>query len=103
MYNRYMNSGGFEDFFKPIEAPAPQPAATPEPTVPVEPVGAADSKHKGLSASLKNLVGNTGLKRPEFDADTLLLLVLVYFLIADGDDNVSDTLLIIGALLLLGF
>ena len=48
-------------------------------------------------------MGGNGLKLPEFDADTLLLLVLVYFLIADGDDNISDTLLIIGALLLLGF
>ena len=98
MYNRYMNSGGFEDFFKPAEAPAPQ--AVPEPAVPVEP---AESKPKGLSAALKQLTGGTGLKLPEFDTDTILLLVLVYFLVADGDDNISDTLLIIGALLLLGF
>ncbi len=98
MYNRYMNSGGFEDFFKPAEAPAP-PAA-PGPAVPVEP---ADGRPKGLSAALKQLTGGGGLKLPELDADTVLLLILVYFLVADGDDNISDTLLIIGALLLLGF
>ena len=40
---------------------------------------------------------------PEFDADTILLLVLVYFLVADDNENISDTLLIIGVLLLLGF
>ena len=97
MYNRYMNSGGFEDFFKPVEAPAPPPAAEPE--VPVEPT---ENKPKGLSSVLKNLTGG-GLKLPEFDTDTLLLLVLVYFLVADDDSNLSDTLLIIGILLLLGF
>lgn len=99
MYNRYMNSGGFEDFFKPVEAPAP-PAAEPE--VPVEPVEPTENKPKGLSSVLKNLTGG-GLKLPEFDTDTLLLLVLVYFLVADDDSNLSDTLLIIGILLLLGF
>ncbi|HIU43631.1 MAG TPA: hypothetical protein IAB67_04955 [Candidatus Ventrousia excrementavium] len=100
MYNRYMNSGGFEDFFKPVEAPAPPPAAEPE--VPVAPVEPTENKPKGLSSVLKNLTGG-GLKLPEFDTDTLLLLVLVYFLIADDDSNLSDTLLIIGILLLLGF
>ena len=96
MYNRYMNSGGFEDFFKPVEAPAPP---EPEPARPAEPAG---GKSKGLSSLLKNLTGS-GLKLPELDTDTLLLLVLVYFLIADDDSNLSDTLLIIGILLLLGF
>ena len=100
MYNRYMNSGGFEDFFKPVEAPAPPPAVEPE--VPVEPVEPTENKPKGLSSVLKNLTGG-GLKLPEFDTDTLLLLVLVYFLVADDDSNLSDTLLIIGILLLLGF
>ena len=100
MYNRYMNSSGFEDFSKPVKAPAPPPAAEPE--VPVEPVEPTENKPKGLSSVLKNLTGG-GLKLPEFDTDTLLLLVLVYFLVADDDSNLSDTLLIIGILLLLGF
>ena len=42
------------------------------------------------------------------DSDTILLLILVYFLLADTDENgeksnLADTLLIVGALLLLGF
>jgi hypothetical protein len=51
---------------------------------------------------LKGLLGG-GIKLPEFNTDTILLLVLVYFLVADDSENISDTLLIIGVLLLLGF
>ena len=54
------------------------------------------------SGGLKSLFGSN-IKLPEFDADTVLLLVLVYFLVADETENISDTLLIIGVLLLLGF
>lgn len=54
------------------------------------------------SSTLKGLFGGN-IKLPEFDADTILLLVLVYFLVADDTENISDTLLIIGVLLLLGF
>ena len=53
-------------------------------------------------SALKGLFGGN-IKLPEFDADTILLLVLVYFLVADDTENISDTLLIIGVLLLLGF
>ncbi len=53
-------------------------------------------------SALKGLFGGN-IKLPEFDADTILLLVLVYFLVADDNENISDTLLIIGVLLLLGF
>ena len=53
-------------------------------------------------SGLKGLFGGS-IKLPEFDADTVLLLVLVYFLVADETENISDTLLIIGVLLLLGF
>ena len=44
---------------------------------------------------LKGLLGG-GIKLPEFSTDTILLLVLVYFLVADDSENISDTLLIIG-------
>ena len=54
------------------------------------------------SSTLKGLFGGN-IKLPEFDADIILLLVLVYFLVADDTENISDTLLIIGVLLLLGF
>ena len=114
MYNRYMNSDGFEEFFKPIaenESTASSTSAAADDTVvsAAEPA-APESKPKGLSA-LKNLLGggnssgssSGGLKLPELDGDMLLLLVLVYFLVADGNENISDTLIVIGALLLLGF
>lgn len=52
---------------------------------------------------LRGLLGDS-IKLPEFDADTVLLLVLVYFLVAEEDSShLSDTILIIGILLLIGF
>ena len=67
------------------------------PEVPAPP----EEKPRGLGA-LKGLFGGN-IKLPEFNADTILLLVLVYFLVADDSENISDTLLIVGVLLLLGF
>ncbi len=102
MYNRYLNAGGFDEYFTPAEdarAPA-EPAPAPEPAFqqPQEP------PKKG------GLLGNLGerIKLPNLDSDTILLLVLVYFLISDSEENgeknnIVDTLLIVGALLLLGF
>lgn len=55
------------------------------------------------ASGLRGLLGDN-FKLPEIDADTILLLILVYFLVADEDnDHFSDTLLIIGILLLIGF
>lgn len=100
LYNRYINS----DSFEPI--PPHDMGNTGEESF-SDAVGenaeANTEEHgpaKGLSA-LKNLLGNN-IKLPEFNTDTILLLVLVYFLIADPDDKVSDTVLIIAALFLLG-
>ncbi len=132
MYNRYINGPGFSAPTEPSPAPesaAPdpttpdRPAPASAPQEPLDPAAAQpidfsdvagetqeappppDSEEKptdkGLGA-LKNLLGNR-FKLPDFDSDTLLLLVLVYFLVADDRENISDTLLIIGALLLLGF
>lgn len=142
MYNRYMNSGGFEEYFVPqpraqpvmsqsmaqhntmpqnmmqqnmmqqnmmrqnaMQQPQfpslPPPAEAVNVTAEETPAPAPAKSKGGLTSSLKNLLGNN-LKLPEIDADTILLLVVAYFLIADSDENVSDTLLIIGALFLLG-
>ena len=108
MFNRYINPDAFGE--------VPRSEKPPE-TQPYEDVsnqsGSADKKPSGTA---KGLFGS-GIKLPEFDADTILMLVLVYFLISDelspsskddGDsekskNKISDTLLIIGALLLLGF
>ncbi len=69
--------------------------------IPAEPPQQTTAKPRAANP-LKGLFGGN-IKLPEFDADTILLLVLVYFLIADDNENISDTLLIIGVLLLLGF
>jgi hypothetical protein len=63
-----------------------------------------DTKSESRSAnSLRGILGD-GIKLPELDADTVILLILVYFLLGDDDStHISDTILIIGALLLLGF
>lgn len=85
MYNRYLNLTGRD--------PVP-PALTEK----------AEEKPVEAENSRKGLFG-TGLKLPELNTDTLLILVLVYFLITDDEsaEDIGDTLLIIGALLLLGF
>lgn len=137
MYNRYMNSGGFEEYFVPqpraqpvMSQPMaqhysmpqnmmpqnmmrqnvpqqpqfpslPPPAEAVTVTAEENPAPSAAKNKGGLTSSLKSLLGNN-LKLPEIDADTILLLVVAYFLIADSDENISDTLLIIGALFLLG-
>lgn len=96
LYNRYMAGAWPEGAGTPAFSPAePQfkeiPAEEPQPP----------PKTKAPSG-LKSLFGGN-IRLPEFDADTVLLLVLVYFLVADETENISDTLLIIGVLLLLGF
>lgn len=101
LYNRYI-AGAWPDG---SPHPAAQTSGQPieEPTFADIPADAAASQYRAKSfGGLKGLFGGN-IKLPEFDADTLLLLVLVYFLVADETENISDTLLIIGVLLLLGF
>lgn len=104
MYNRYV-PGGF-DLPPPEEqqpAPAqPMPETSAFTNVNAEKSPSAEAEKKGLVANIKSLFGNN-IKLPDMNADTILLLVLVYFLVADDKENISDTLLIIGVLLLLGF
>jgi hypothetical protein len=108
MFNRYINPDAFGEVPRSEKPPEPQPYEDVS-----NQSGSADKKPSGTA---KGLFGS-GIKLPEFDADTILMLVLVYFLISDelspsskddGDsekskNKISDTLLIIGALLLLGF
>ena|GEM_PF-1009054 len=114
MYNRYI-AGAWpgeapetpEPAVQPQAAPPPPETAQPEPPAFTEVSSGpevpapAEEKPRGLGA-LKGLFGGS-IKLPEFNADTILLLVLVYFLVADDSENISDTLLIVGVLLLLGF
>lgn len=100
MYNRYI-AGAWPDGPPSSKcSPTPQPEAPQFSDIPAD-APTPQPRSKGTSG-LKGLFGGN-IKLPEFDADTILLLVLVYFLVADETENISDTLLIIGVLLLLGF
>lgn len=107
MYNRYI-PGGF-DLPPPPEQPPPPAEAEPQAPAFADvgeeesvPEAAAAPEKKGFISNIKSLFGNN-VKLPDMNSDTILLLVLVYFLVADDKENISDTLLIIGVLLLLGF
>lgn len=99
MYNRYINADGF--------TPRPDPMAQNARQAPDE-AGAqtagepqtGEERPRGL-AGLRNLLGSS-LKLPDLNSDTLLLLAMVYFLVADPEDKISDTVLIIAALFLMG-
>lgn len=101
MYDRYFQGDGFEAFFsQAAQMPPPPPSSAPEP----------QARPENQPPRKSGLLGSLGqrIKLPELDSDTILLLVLVYFLLADTDENgeksnLADTLLIVGALLLLGF
>ena len=85
MYNRYINAGG-EDFFAPFaqdEQPFEKNCPPPD--------------RDNCKTEEKN--------RLTFNADTIFLIVLVYFLVSDGSENEDtlETLLIVAALVFLGF
>lgn len=93
MYSRYIS---FEDEYPPRECDIPESGDSREDKGPPR----FEAREPSGASALKNIFGS--LKLPELNSDTILLLVLVYFLASDSDDNVSDTVLIIAALLLLG-
>lgn len=105
IYNRYFSS---ESDISSVRADLTNAVVEPAPTnanaIQFEDVSSEEPhKEQTRSGGLRGLFGDN-FKLPELDADTILLLVLVYFLVSDGDsDHISDTLLIIGMLLLLGF
>lgn len=103
LYNRYISGAWPDDQPEPSlgkpEGPAEDQPVFADVTAPPPQPQEPPRKNPG---GLKGLFGGN-IKLPEFDADTVLLLVLVYFLVADDTENISDTLLIIGVLLLLGF
>ena len=111
MFNRYMNAEDFDGLLK--QAPDGDSGQNAGEAQSFESVSGADKQNEQPKKPLKGLFGGK-LSLPEFDPDTVLLLILVYFLISDekskdGEDekhepskNITETLLIIGALLLLG-
>ena len=101
MYNRYINASDFQDFFDSYNAENPTGSASEDQ---VGGESAFQEPQKEEDNFLKRLFGGK-LKLPEFNSDTLLLVALAYFLVADADskEKRNETLLILGALLLLGF
>lgn len=106
MYSRYMagndNAAETAPASLPGAAETGQDAPLPFQDVTEEDAGQAEDSPTKKSGLLQSLFGGN-VKLPDVNADTVLLLVLVYFLVADESENISDTLLIIGVLLLLGF
>ncbi len=100
LYNRYINSDSFEPIPSQNMGNIGEESFSDIGQGSAEAAAEENAPAKGLNA-LKNMLGNN-IKLPEFNGDTILLLVLVYFLIADPDDKISDTVLIIAALFLLG-
>lgn len=86
MYNRYLNA-----------APCTQPQAVPEPAPEKErsePAGLFGGLGSGLSQRLSNF---------RLDADTLIVLAVIWFVLADNlDDCDTELLIAIGVLLILG-
>ena len=113
MYNRYINADGFTqrpdpaawNTGQPQDQNSPRSGPAPAGTEPAGTEPAAEPQNNGERprglAGLRNLLGSS-LKLPDLNSDTLLLLAMVYFLVADPEDKISDTVLIIAALFLMG-
>lgn len=100
MYNRYLASAATEA--PPIHnSQPPQPDRQQAPRqqephrehIPPQTASVFADLTKSLSGRLQNI---------KLDMDTILVLVIVWFLLSDGDEVDWDQLLMIGALLLLG-
>lgn len=90
MYNRYINSMGGQFF-------TAQPEDDFDDRTVFDDMG---GQPMGEQGGLRSILSRFGLT---FDMDTVFLLVIVYFLIADGEDDLMETLLIVAALLFLGY
>lgn len=120
MYNRYLNTCGDSE---------PQPiihnrdsgeqdcgnGSDYSPNIDREPAHETECGHKSKQpADMDNKPGKSGLLSGiseslterlsglHFDMDTLIMIVAVYFLIADSDDFDTELLVIIGVLFVLG-
>lgn len=90
MFNRYLDPEGWA-------ALQSQPPAEPAAAFRDAPPRGSPSAFSSLQELLGGSIGG-------ISTETLILVVMVYFLVADReeDDHISDTLLIIGALVLFG-
>lgn len=97
MYNRYLNPMN--------QNPPPEPPQElhKQACPPPEPPPSSNAKASGglLSGFGESL--STRLQGLRFDMDTIVILLAIYFLVADSDDLDSDLLVLIGILFILGF
>lgn len=98
MYNRYLASSAAAPQQPPVHnsPPAPEPERPQPHTGGHTPAGSASV----FSEIPRLLTGR--LQNIKLDMDTILVLVVVWFLLSDGEDLDWDLLLMIGALLILG-
>lgn len=99
LYNRYLSAARADVpcAHDPQTAPEPPGLHNSEPphTPPkAQPASMLSGLGDALSGRLRNL---------HFDLDTLIVIIAVYFLIADTDDFDIDLLVLIGVLFVLGF
>ncbi|MDO4269963.1 MAG: hypothetical protein Q4C72_03465 [Eubacteriales bacterium] len=99
LYNRYLAEAAADAPPLHTEAPHIQPPAGGPP-----PGGAGASHPPHAASAFSDLTrGLTGrLQNIKLDMDTIIVLVIVWFLLSDGDDIDWEQLLMIGALLILG-
>ncbi|MCB6364752.1 hypothetical protein LI291_00895 [Intestinibacillus massiliensis] len=103
MYNRYLSTARENPPREPEAAPQPgeqasavhnEPPHEREAPPQAQPAGGILSGvGEALSGRLRNL---------HFDLDTLIVIIAIYFLIADSDDFDVDLLVLIGIMLVLG-
>ena len=90
MYNRYLSTAREEPESESVSsAPEVHTAFARAPSG----AGLLSGLNTALSSRLRNL---------HFDLDTLIIIIAVYFLIADSDDFDTDLLVLIGIMFLLG-
>ncbi len=94
MYNQYLAAA--EQAPLHTQAPCAQPPPPPD--------DCGESKSAQTAAVFSDLGRSLTdrLKNVKIDMDTLIVLIIVWFLLGDGNETDWDELMLIGALLLLG-
>lgn len=111
MYNRYLNTSYGADSCPEQEISAPPPCDPEPPCAPPPPPppphsgksqGGKPQEGGGLLSGLNEAL--TGrLKNLHFDLDTLVIIIAIYFLLADTEDFDTDLLILIGVMFIIGF
>ena len=110
MYNRYIPQGGTYTRVR-IEDDPPPPVRQPESPAPPPPAGAAGQKGRALPELSSLLFGRgeqgggvsgllKALKLDDLDSGDVLLLLIVLFLLVEGDD--LELVIALGLVLIMG-